>query len=126
MTTLQRALIVDDEPDIRDGVSRWLKAGGYETSMATDGEAGLRAARESAPDVILLDVRMPKMGGMQALTELRADAGTSGIPVIMLSASLRDEQLALDAGATFFVHKPYDGRRLVAAVSAAIRHRSDH
>ncbi|WP_425400090.1 response regulator transcription factor [Aeoliella sp.] len=120
MTSARRVLIVDDEPDIREGVGRWLNACGYETSVAFDGDAGVAAAHATNPDAILLDVMMPRKDGLQALEELRASPDTSGIPIVMLSASLRDEQRALDAGATFFVHKPYDGKKLVAAVQSAI------
>lgn len=113
-------LIVDDEPDIRDGVSHWLRAAGFETLMAGDGDQGYAAAAENGPQAILLDMLMPRMDGMETLAELRADGATKDIPVIMLSASLRDEQRALDAGARFFVHKPYDGKKLVYAVNTAI------
>lgn len=120
MTAPHRVLVVDDEADIREGVGRWLSACGYQTNFAVDGEAGVAAARETIPDAILLDVLMPRKGGLEALAELRARPATSQIPIVMLSASLRDEQRALDAGARFFVHKPYNGKKLVAAVKAAI------
>lgn len=122
MHATQRVLIVDDEADIREGVRRWLDASGYETYSAADGEAGIEAAQEQSPDAILLDVLMPKKDGMQTLAEIRTCPRMHQIPVVMLSASLRDEQRALDAGAKFFVHKPYDGKRLVATVKAAIEH----
>lgn len=120
MIDTQRVLIVDDEQDIRDGVNRWLKASGYDTYQAEDGEACLQATQDNKPDAILLDVLMPKKGGMETLAELRNSSETLGIPVVMLSASLRDEQQALDAGARFFVQKPYDGKKLVATIKAAI------
>lgn len=123
MTSTKKVLIVDDEADIREGVGRWLSAGGYETSVAVDGDAGVAAAQAAAPDAILLDVMMPRKDGLQALAELRANPDTSRIPIVMLSASMRDEQRALDAGAKFFVHKPYDGKKLIAAVKAAIEQR---
>jgi DNA-binding response OmpR family regulator len=120
MTAAQRVLIVDDEPDIRDGVSRWLNAAGYETLTAVDGSQGIASAARHRPQAILLDMLMPGKDGMETLADLRADKQTIDIPVVMLSASLRDEQRALDAGARFFVDKPYDGKKLVAAVKAAI------
>ncbi len=119
-TTIRRVLIVDDEPDIRQGVARWLNAAGYETLIAEDGEKGVQAANFEVPDAILMDVLMPNKDGMQALAELKANAGTVNIPVVMLSASLRDQQRALDAGARFFVQKPYDGKSLISAVRAAV------
>jgi DNA-binding response OmpR family regulator len=120
MDQAKRVLIVDDERDIVDGVSRWLSAAGYDTLIAGDGYEGFESATRNAPDAILLDVLMPKKDGMTTLAELRAQQQTNNIPVVMLSASLRDEQRALDAGARFFVHKPYDGRKLVSTIDAAV------
>jgi DNA-binding response OmpR family regulator len=120
MTATGVVLIVDDEPDIREGVGRWLSACGYETKFAQDGEEGVLAAQACTPDAIVLDVLMPKKDGFQTLAELGVDPRTSSIPVVMLSASLREEHRALDAGAKFFLHKPYDGKKLIAAVKAAI------
>lgn len=120
MADWKRVLVVDDEPDIRQGVSRWLQRDGIEPLFAEDGEIGVAAARAYAPDAILLDMLMPKLDGLQTLALLRADAETANIPVVMLSASLRDQQRALNAGAKFFVHKPYNGKHLLAAVNTAI------
>lgn len=121
-----RVLVVDDEADIRDGVKRWLHAAGYTTQTACNGEEGVAMACSDSPQAILLDVRMPKKNGLEVLADLRADLKTSRIPVVMLSASLRDEQLALDAGAKYFIHKPYSGKNLVAAITAAINEQAAH
>lgn len=120
MTEKRRVLIVDDEPDIQHGVSHWLNAAGYETITAGGGDQGIASAVQNEPQVILLDVMMPGKDGMETLAELRMNRQTADIPVVILSASLRDEQRALDAGARFFVHKPYDGRALVDVVKAAV------
>lgn len=120
MNSPARVLIIDDESEIREGVARWLGAAGYTSFMAGDGEEGLRAATQVGPDAILLDMLMPKLDGMQTLKHLRVDERTQNVPVVMLSASLRDQQRALDAGATFFVPKPYDGRHLVSTVQASL------
>ena len=120
MSSSKRVLVVEDERDIQDGVCRWLNASGYETQSAFDGVEGIEAARAQRPDVILLDVLMPKKSGLETLGELRMDPQTANIPVVMLSASLRDEQQTLDAGARFFVLKPYSGKTLVGAVAAAL------
>jgi len=124
----KRVLVVDDEGDIRDGVSRWLHAAGFELLFAENGQAGVEAATREAPDAILLDVLMPQKDGMETLAELRANKLTVGIPVVMLSANLRDEQRALDAGARFFVQKPYDAKELVFTLKTAINqyHESTH
>lgn len=120
MADQRSVLVVDDEDDIREGVTRWLSAAGYQVLTARNGEEGAAAAAKNAPDAILLDMLMPKLDGMQTLARLQTDAQTSRIPVVMLSASLRDQQQALDAGARFFVPKPYNGRTLLTTVSAAI------
>ena len=126
MTDKLTILVVDDEPDIRDGVCLWLNAAGYTTLLASDGVEGVASAIQNTPGAILLDVLMPRMGGMEALAELRSRRETANIPVVMLSASLRDEQSALDAGAQFFVQKPYNGKKLVLTVQIAIDKSNDN
>jgi DNA-binding response OmpR family regulator len=113
-------LLVDDDRDIAFGTAMRLRAAGYKTLLEVDGVDGVASARKYQPDVILLDVRMPRMDGFQALAELRLGDDTKGIPVIMLSASMRDQQAALDGGARFFQCKPYEPGDLLAAVETAI------
>ena len=120
MIDSKKILIVDDEHDIRDGVSYWLRAAGFVPQFAEDGQEALDSVRLDRPDVILLDVQMPRMDGMETLHELRTDPETSCIPVIMLSASLGDELRALDAGARFFIQKPYEGYRVISAIQATL------
>lgn len=115
-----RILLVDDEQDVLRAESLWLNAAGYLTEQVLDGEQAMAAVRRDRPDAIVLDVRMPKKDGLQVMEELQEHAATQEIPVVMLSASLGDEQRALDAGATFFLRKPYVGATLVAAVYAAV------
>ena len=79
-----------------------------------------RAIVDDKPDAIVMDIRMPRKDGMTALAELQQNSATRDIPVIVLSASLRDQQRALDAGARFFLPKPYHGKNLLAAVSTAL------
>jgi CheY-like chemotaxis protein len=112
-------LIVDDDAQLAFGVSQRLRAVGYATRTAQDGERGLAAANEHLPAVILMDVMMPGIDGLTALRRLRADQRTCHVPVIMLSASLGDERNALDAGARFFLKKPYRHEHLFAAVNKA-------
>jgi CheY-like chemotaxis protein len=119
-TEKKKVLIVDDDVDIQKGVSHWLNAAGYETLMASGGEQGVQSATQQPVQAILLDMIMPGKDGLETLAELRSHQETTNIPVVMLSACLRDEQRALDAGARFFVHKPYEGQKLVSAVQAAI------
>ncbi len=114
-------LVVDDDRAILQGAHLRLRACGFETIEAHDGGEGVASAMKSRPDAIVMDVRMPRMDGLTALNELQDNDATRGIPVVMLSASLIDQQQALDAGARFFVSKPYNGRDLVGAVQTAIR-----
>ena len=97
-----------------------LQAAGYHMLTAGDGEAGIAAAVANQPDVILLDVRLPRRDGLSALSELKRRSETKHIPVVMLSASVVDQQAALDAGARFFLRKPYRGDMLVQAVRTAL------
>ncbi|MEZ6103992.1 MAG: response regulator [Pirellulaceae bacterium] len=113
-------LVVDDDHGIADGVRLRLRSAGYETLVASDGMDGIAAAIEHQPDVVLMDVRMPNMDGLAALETLRIDGQTRHIPVIMLSASLRDQETALEAGAQFFLTKPYRSHDLLAAIECAL------
>ena len=113
-------LMVDDDHDIMRGACLRLRAAGYRTLEATDGESGIAAAVANRPDLILLDVRMPHKDGLAALSDLKRRSDTKHIPVVMLSASIVDQQASLDAGAKFFIRKPYSGATLVQAVRTAI------
>ena len=113
-------LLIEDDRDIRNVASLRLRAAGYETMVAGDGEEGVRKAVNETPDAIVMDVRMPKKDGMAALEELKEYEETRNIPIVMLSASIVDQQRALEAGARFFLTKPYQGRDLLATISAVI------
>ena len=120
MPELQNVLIVEDDAQLAFGVSCRLQAQGYATRTADDGDVGIAAAQAQLPDVILMDVMMPRMDGLTALRRLRADLRTRDVPVIMLSASLGDEHEALDAGARYFLKKPYSHEHLFAAVARVV------
>jgi len=120
MPEKQTILLVDDDSAILEGARLRLRASGYDTIDANEGGQGVAAAIKSRPDAIVMDVRMPRMDGLKALSELQENAETRNIPVVMLSASLMDQQNALDAGARFFLSKPYDGKNLVGAIKSAI------
>ena len=113
-------LFVDDEPELIHGATMWFRAAGYDMLQAGDGEQGVNTALEQHPDAIVLDVRMPRKDGLTALLELKERDETRDIPVVMLSASIVDQQAALDAGARFFISKPYNGKELVDAVNVAM------
>jgi DNA-binding response OmpR family regulator len=113
-------LLIDDDREIVFGTCLRLRAAGYQTLTAYDGDDGCQAAVRHRPDAIVLDVRMPRHDGLAALAWLRNCADTKYIPIIMASASLVDQQSALDSGARFFLSKPYQAKTLLAALSEAI------
>ncbi len=106
-------LIVDDDEEIVRGTTVRLRAAGYETCAAYNGADALRSLGCIRPDAILLDVRMPGLDGLAVLKLLQEDMDTRPVPVIMLSASLCDQRTALNAGARFFLAKPYRGAELL-------------
>lgn len=116
MPDARRVLLVDDDRRILQAVGIRLRAVGYEALMATDGPTGIEAAAVHQPDAIVLDVRMPRMTGLEVLAELRKSDATRDIPVVMLSASLVDQNEAIARGARYFLQKPYDAKMLVTAL----------
>jgi two-component system phosphate regulon response regulator PhoB len=104
-----RVLIVDDEPEVVDLVQMVLNMGGYSVSSARDGQEALAAIRAEPPDLILLDVRMPKMSGLRVLEQLQTDPATAPIPVIMLSVvtTYPEVREALEQGAIAYLAKPF-------------------
>jgi CheY-like chemotaxis protein len=120
----ETVLVVDDDRDLLAAASLRLQRAGFCTRCAYDGVEGVESARRAAPDAIVLDIRMPRMDGLTALRILRESPETMHIPVVVLSASLVDQQTALDAGARFFLRKPHKGTMLINAVERAI-HEAD-
>ena len=107
---MKRILIVEDNEMNRDVLSRRLRRKGYEVLTATAGLDGLRLASDARPDLILMDLAMPDIDGWECAKRLKADAMTSAIPIIALTAHamLGDRQRALDAGCDDFDTKPID------------------
>ncbi|MBC8354328.1 MAG: response regulator [Planctomycetes bacterium] len=120
MSDQTTVLLIEDDGEIRHIASLRLRAAGYKTMDAEDGDEGVLKAVAEHPDAIVMDVRMPKKDGMTALVELKEHKETRNIPIVMLSASIVDRQRALEAGARFFLTKPYQGRNLLATVAAAV------
>lgn len=114
-----RVLVVDDDECISEGTQFRLRAAGWEALIAVNGQECLDVATQQQPDVIVMDVRMPVMDGLTALKQLKAMIATRHIPVIMLSASVVDNEAALESGARFFIRKPFDGRSLMEAIKMA-------
>jgi CheY-like chemotaxis protein len=113
---VSRILVVDDEPDQRFLLRRILQRAGHEVREANDGAAALRAVRESAPDLVVTDVMMPVMDGVELLRCLRDDPSTAHIPVLAASG---DTHLAGAADAV--VPKPYDWRHLLAVADGLLK-----
>ena len=115
-----RILVVDDEQSILDLVTAYLRQEGYEVHTALDGPGGLRAARALKPDLLVLDVMLPGMDGIELLTQLRRE---SDVYVIMLTARSEETEkiVGLSVGADDYLTKPFSPRELVARVKAALR-----
>jgi len=120
MSELISVLVVDDEPAFREGLRQALRKEGFEVHLAADGEEALAMFRSTSPDLVLLDVMLPRMSGIDVCREIRAAGST---PVIMVSA--RNEEIdavvALEVGADDYVAKPYRVRELVARMRTVLR-----
>jgi two-component system, OmpR family, KDP operon response regulator KdpE len=116
-----KVLIVDDEPDMRRGICTSLTAHGYDVGEAGTGEDALRVVREASTDVILLDVNMPGMGGIEACRRIRSASPGVGIVMLTVRDAEEDTVAALDAGADDYVTKPFRARELLARISALLR-----
>jgi two-component system alkaline phosphatase synthesis response regulator PhoP len=117
---MTKILVVDDEPSITNLVSAYLKPEGYQVYTAADGDAGLKAARVFKPDLVILDVMLPGMDGIELLSRLRRE---SEVYVIMLTARTEetDKIVGLSVGADDYMTKPFSPRELVARIKAALR-----
>src|SRR5437867_8847004 len=113
-----RILIVDDEPDLVAVLRMGLQMEGFEVLEAADGEAGLKSAQQEKPDLVLLDLMLPRLDGYQVCRTLKFDPRYRRIPIFILSArpGERDKRLALEMGADLFISKPYDLKDLVAKI----------
>jgi class 3 adenylate cyclase len=121
-------LIADDNEANRDILARRLEAHGYELVMAADGEEALACARDKLPDLILLDIMMPKMDGLTVCHHLKADKGLPFIPIILVTAraDTKDVVAGLDMGADEYLTKPVDQAALVARVRSILRIKELH
>src|SRR5579872_7042861 len=120
---IPRILVVDDEPDAIELIKFNLKAAGYEVVTAADGEEALKKARALLPNLILLDLMLPEVDGLEVCKILRRDARVSAIPIIMLTAKAAeiDRVLGLELGADDYVTKPFSPRELVLRVKRLLR-----
>ena len=120
---MSRILIVEDDADIADLIAHLLRKAGHEPEQARTGTDGLARARGGLPDLIVLDVMLPGMDGMQVCRALRQDGATARVPILMLTARSEeaDRVGGLELGADDYVTKPFSPRELVARVGALLR-----
>jgi DNA-binding response OmpR family regulator len=117
-----RVLIADDHPQGAELIEAYLEGTGWDVKIATDGEETLRIVREWHPDVVLLDIMMPKLSGFEVCKRLRADATTKALPVLMITAldQASDVERAVEAGTHDFLTKPINKTDLVLRVRALL------
>lgn len=118
-----KILVVDDEPDAVELIAFNLKGAGYDVVSAADGEEALKKARALLPALVILDLMLPEVDGLEVCKILRRDQNTSGIPIIMLTAKAGeiDRVLGLELGADDYVTKPFSPRELVLRVKRLLR-----
>ncbi|MBB2943951.1 response regulator transcription factor [Actinoplanes sp. CA-015351] len=116
-----RILVVEDDAAVRDSLARTLRFEGYQVETVGDGRAALDAVRTGEPDAVILDVNMPRMDGLEACRQLRADGAV--LPVLMLTArdTVGDRVAGLDAGADDYLVKPFALQELLARIRAMLR-----
>lgn len=119
---MTKILIAEDEPDIRELVAFTLRFSGYEVVAASNGEEAVEFARKENPDMILMDVRMPRMTGYDACRVIKADAKLKDIPVVFLSAKGQDNEIqtGLESGAEEYLLKPFAPDQLTQRVQAVL------
>ena len=116
-------LVVEDEKEIRELLAHYLRKEGFAPILAADGEAALSAVRKERPDLVLLDIMLPKADGLEVLRAIRSDAGLAQTPVVMLTAKgdETDRVVGLELGADDYVPKPFSPREVVARIKAILR-----
>ena len=121
--TAKKILVVEDEADILHLVQLYLEKEGYRTTTATTGLEGLRQAKTEQPDLIILDLMLAEMDGLEVCKQIRADSRLSRTPIIMLTAKAEetDTVIGLELGADDYVTKPFSPKALVARVKALFR-----
>ena len=117
-----RIVIADDDADIRELVVFKLRHGGHDVIPVADGAAAVEACASQRPDLVILDVMMPGMSGLEAARALRDDAALAGLPIIMLTARAQESDIeqGFEAGADDYVVKPFSPRELASRVEAVL------
>src|SRR3989442_6689672 len=124
----QQVLVVEDEPDIRRLIVLHLERDGFRCRTASTGPEALREARAVVPDLVVLDLMLPELDGLEVCRQLRRDASTAAVPIIMLTAKSDevDRVVGLEIGADDYVSKPFSPKELVARVRAVLRRSRPH
>jgi two-component system phosphate regulon response regulator PhoB len=119
----ERIVVVEDNPDTRQLLEYTLNASGFEVFCASDGEAGLKAAQDKRPSLVVLDLMLPGMDGLEVCRRLKQSPTTSHVPVIMLTAKAEevDRIVGLELGADDYMTKPFSPRELALRVRAVLR-----
>ena len=122
MAERTRILLVDDEPSIVKMVGKRLEVEGFSVMIAMDGQEALKKAQNDGPQLIILDVMLPKMNGYEVCTMLKQDARYQKIPVIMFSAKAqaKDETLGMECGANAYVRKPFQAKELLDQIRSLL------
>ena len=122
MADKPRILLVDDEPSIVKMVGKRLEVGGFDVLIAMDGQEGLDKARAERPDLIVLDLMLPKLNGYEVCTMLKQDTRYQGIPVVLFTAKAqeKDEKLGMECGANAYVKKPFRAQELLEKIRALL------
>lgn len=119
----KKILIVDDEPDLVKGLPIILESKGYEVVLAYDGEEGLDKARKEKPDLIILDLMLPKMDGYMVCCLLKADTNYRRIPIIMFTAKAQEEDMKTgkEVGADAYITKPFEPQVLLGKIRELLK-----
>ena len=118
MSEKHRILLVDDEPSIVKMVGRRLEVEGFDVAVAMDGQEGLAKAQAEHPDLIILDLMLPKLNGYEVCTMLKQDTRYQKIPIVMFTAKAqdKDEKLGMECGANAYVRKPFRAQELLEKI----------
>ncbi len=114
----KKVLIIEDYPATAEMISNILKTEGIDVVTAADGPSGLAKAKSAKPDLILLDIMMPEMSGFEVCEKLKADSGTSSIPIIIVSVRAAEDSIkkGKELGASEYISKPFDPFKLIEVV----------
>lgn len=118
-----RILVADDDVVVRELIVFRLEMSGYEIIEANDGEEAVRLATEDVPDLLIMDVMMPRLNGFEATERLRAEAATASVPILLLTAKAMeaDVERGFAAGANDYIKKPFSPQELLAKIDALLR-----